>query len=118
MSTVDDLSKQILADVVADFRTKNLGTSDLRKEYVGPSIVELEMKCCADGSHSKVDFDRALKQLEANEFVDTGPMVPHRNTPDSQLFFHGPSQQAGVCILDGKGVQGSSEVPRSATHGG
>lgn len=35
MSTVDDLAKQILADVVADFRAKNLGSQTLNDGYVG-----------------------------------------------------------------------------------
>jgi hypothetical protein len=86
MSTVDDLSKEILADVVTDFRVKNLGTSDLSEGYVGASIVALEMKHCANGSYSKVDFDLALEQLEESKFVGTGPMVPYENTPGSQLM--------------------------------
>jgi hypothetical protein len=85
MNTVDDLAKQILADVVADFRAKNLGSDALSDGYVGASIVSLEMKYCTGGSHSKVDFDLALKQLEESKFVDTGPMVPYENTPGSQL---------------------------------
>jgi hypothetical protein len=54
MSTVDDLWKEILADVVTDFRTKNLGTSDLSEGYVGASIVALEMRHCADAFLSKL----------------------------------------------------------------
>lgn len=85
MSTVDDLAKHILADVVADFRAKNLGSDALSDGYVGASIVALEMKYCTSGSHSKVDFDLALKQLEESKFGDTGPMVPYENTPGSQV---------------------------------
>jgi hypothetical protein len=80
MSTVDHLAKQILADVVADFRAKNLGSQALNDGYVGASIVALEMKYCADGGQSKIDFDLAMKQLEESKFVDTGPMVPYENT--------------------------------------
>ena len=73
MNTVDDLSKQILADVATDFRARNLETSALRKGYVGPAIAELKLKYCADGRYSKVDFDLALKQLEKeNKFVEIG----------------------------------------------
>ena len=74
MSTVDDLSKQILADVVAYFRPKDLGTSALSKGYVGPSIAALGIKYCADGPYSKVDFDLAVKLLEESKFINTGPM--------------------------------------------
>jgi len=57
MTTIDDLARQILADVVADFMDKNLGSDALNREYVGASVVALEIKHCTDGSHSKIDFD-------------------------------------------------------------
>lgn len=83
--SLDDLAKHILADVLADFRARNLGSEALNEGYVGASIVALEMKYCTGASHSKVDFDLAMKQLEESKFVETGPMVPYENTPGSQL---------------------------------
>src|SRR6266576_1681954 len=116
MSTVDELSKQILADVVADFRAKDLETSALNNEYVGPSIAALEMKFCADGPHSKVDFDLALKQLEESKFVNTGPMVPHDNPPGSSLVFMGGRSKRKFVYLTEKGYRAAQKFtakPRS-----
>ncbi len=110
MSTVDDLSKRILADVVTDFRAKNLGTSALNNEYVGPSIAALEMKFCADGPHSKVDFDLALKQLEESKFVNTGPMVPHDNPPGSSLVFMGGRSKRKFVYLTEKGYRAAQKL--------
>lgn len=88
MSTIDDLTRQILADVGADFVSKDLGSDALNEEYIGPFIVDLEMKYCASGTYSKVDFDLALKQLEESKFVDTGPMSMEtfENSPGSGVI--------------------------------
>lgn len=85
MGAVDNLARQILADAVADFGGKNLGATDLNNGYVGASITALEMKYCADGAYSKIDFDLSLKQLEESELVKTGPMEMYENKPGSLL---------------------------------
>jgi pyrimidine deaminase RibD-like protein len=116
MGTVDDLSKQILADLVDDFRAKNLGSDALSNGYEGASIVALEMKCCA-GPYSKVDFDLALKQLEESKFVDTGPRVPVQNPPGSPLVFvglhHNKRQFVYLTEKGYKAAQKSTPKPRS-----
>ncbi len=117
MSTVDDLAGQILADVVVDFREKNLGATALSEGYVGASIVELEMKYCNDGSHSKVDFDLALEQLEESKFVETGPMVPYENPPGSLVVFIGMSNKREFVYVTEKGykaAQKSTAKPNSS----
>src|SRR6267154_3713554 len=114
----DDLSKQILADVVADFRAKDLGTDALSKEYVGPSIAALRLKYSADRQYSKVDFDLALKHLEESKFIDTGPMVPHDNPPGSGLVFMGGRSKREFVYLTEKGykaAQKSIAKPRPPT---
>jgi hypothetical protein len=83
--SLDDLAKHVLSDVLADFRARNLGSEALSKGYIGASLVEIEMKYCAGGSYSKVDFDLAMKELEESKFIGTGPMVPYENTPGSQV---------------------------------
>jgi hypothetical protein len=116
MSIIDDLSKQILADVVADFHAKKLETSALSKGYAGASIVELEMKYC-DGQNSKVDFDLALKQLEESKLVGTGPMVPYENTPGSQIVVIAIFSKREFVYLTEKGymaAQKSKTKPRSS----
>jgi hypothetical protein len=118
MSTVDDLAKQILADVAADFRAKGLGSQALSDGYVGADIGALEVKYCTDGSHSKVDFDLALKELEETKFVDTGPMVPYENTPGSQVVVIAIFSKREFVYLTEKGykaAQKSTAKPRSTT---
>jgi len=111
MNTVDDLAKQILAGLVDDFRAKNLGTSALNKEYVGPSIAELGEKYCADGPYSKVDFDLALKQLEESKLVKTGPMVPYKNTPGSSLVIAVLFSKREFVYLTEKGYKVAQKFP-------
>ena len=116
MSTVDDLARQILADVVDDFRAKNLGSEALSDGYVGASIGALEVKYCTDGLHSKVDFDLALKELEESKFVDTGPMVPYENTPGSQVVVIAIFSKREFVYLTEKGykaAQKSTAKPKS-----
>jgi len=84
--SIDDLGTQILAEVLIDFQQKGLGSDELNKEYVGVSLSELKEKYCTVEGYSQVDFDLALKQLEENELVDTGPTVPRENPPDSSFF--------------------------------
>jgi hypothetical protein len=116
MSTVDDLANQILADVVADFRAKNLGSTALTRGYVGGAIAALEVKYCADGTHSKVDFDLALKQLEEGKLVATGPMAPYENPPGSQVVVIAIFSKREFVYLTEKGykaAQKSTAKPRS-----
>jgi pyrimidine deaminase RibD-like protein len=109
MGNVDDLAKQILADLVADFRAKDLGSDELDMGYVGPFIAALATKYCTNGPHSKVDFDLALKQLEESKFVATGPMVPHENTPGSGLIFTGVYSKREFVYLTEKGYKAAQK---------
>ncbi len=116
MSTVDDLAKQIPAGIVADFRAKNLGADALSEGYIGTSIAALELKFCTDGTHSKVDFDLALKQLEESKLVKTGPMVPYENTPGSSVVIIAIFSKREFAYATEKGykaAQKSATKPRS-----
>ena len=110
--TVDDLAKEILTNVVADFRAKNLGATDLSNEYVGVSLPSLESTLCVGGSHSKVDFDLALKQLEEGELVKTGPLVPYENEPGSQVFIFAAFSKREFAYLTEKGYKAAQKLPR------
>jgi hypothetical protein len=109
MSTVDHLAKQILAEVMADFLAKNLGSDALTKEYVGASIAALDEKY--SGAHSKVDFDLALKELEASDFVKTGPMVPYENPPHSQVVVFAFFSRQEFVYLTEKGYKAAQKLP-------
>jgi hypothetical protein len=113
MTSVEDLAKEILADVVSDFRSKNLGTEYLNKEYPGVSLVALEMKYCAEGSHSKVDFDLALKQLEESELIGTGPLEPYNNPPGSSVVVIGLFSKREFVYLTEKGYKAAQKPPAS-----
>lgn len=109
MNTVDDLANQILTDVVADFRSKNLGSEALRNEYIGASTAALEVKYCADSSYSNVDFDLALKQLEESKLVKTGPLVPYENHPGSQIFIAALFSKREFVYLTEKGYKAAQK---------
>lgn len=116
MATVDVLARQILDDVASDFRAKNLESDALTDEYIGASIAALEVKYCADGAQSKVDFDLAMKQLEESKFVKTGPMVPYENTPGSQVVIIALFSKRQFVYLTEKGykaAQKSAATPKS-----
>jgi hypothetical protein len=114
--SLDDLARHILADVLADFRARNLGSDALSEGYVGPSIAALEIKYCAEGSHSKVDFDLAMKQLEEDKLAGTGPMVPYENTPGSQVVIVAIFSKRQFVYLTEKGYRAAQKPaakPRS-----
>lgn len=106
---IDDLGLQILVDVLNDFNQKGLGSDDLCEEYVGVPIVELKEKYCTNEGHSQVDFDLALKELEENELVDTGPMVAHENPPDSSVIILGIYSKREFVYLTEKGYRAAKK---------
>lgn len=111
MSTVDDLASQILADVAADFRSKNLGSDALTKEHFGVSIALLGTKYSSAGPYSKVDFDLALKQLEESKLVKTGPMVMYDNPPDSLTLLLVRFSKREFVYLTEKGYKAAQKSP-------
>ncbi|NTU42008.1 MAG: hypothetical protein HGA78_02940 [Nitrospirales bacterium] len=103
--SIDDLGTQILTDVLDDFGQKGLGADELSEEYVGVPIIELKNKYCTDKGYSQVDFDLALKQLEENELVATGPTVAHENPPDSSIRVFGFYSKREFVYLTEKGYR-------------
>lgn len=106
--SIDHLCMKILADVLADFTQKGLGSDDLYEEYVGVSLIELERKFCTHGGlsgPSKVDFDLALKQLEENGLIGTGPTVAHENRPDSLVVIIGLYSKREFAYLTEEGYR-------------
>jgi hypothetical protein len=116
--TVDDLAKEILADILADFIKRNLGSKALSDGYIGESIVNLEIKYCTNEAYPKVDFDLALKQLEESKFIATGPIEMHKNPPDSMVVIIGFYSKREYVFLTEKGyreAQKSTVKRRSPT---
>jgi hypothetical protein len=103
--------REILADVLVDFRSQNLGSEALSEEYAGPSIEALRAKFCLNGGYSDVDFDLALKALEDKECVGTGPHVPHENDPYSGLVVIGLYSKREFLYLTEKGYRESQKAP-------
>ena len=115
---LNDLGIEILRQVVTDFRSKGLQVEHLSEEYEGPSISSLEMKFCADGVHSKMDFDLALQDLEAGKFLSPGPIVPHQHDPGSGLVVFGFYSKREFVNLTAKGykaAQQSTKKPKTTT---
>jgi hypothetical protein len=103
--TVDGIAMEILAEVVADFRNKKLGSNDLDEGYVGAPMAALKMKYCTNGSYPEVDFDLAFKQLEENKLIETGPLVPYENDPYSDLVICGLYSKREYVYLTEKGYK-------------
>jgi hypothetical protein len=108
---LDPLAKVILADVLVEFRSQNLGSEALDAEYRGPSINELKSKFCMHGGRSSVDFDLAFKALEDGEFIGTGPQVPYERDPHSNLIFTGLYSKREFAYLTEKGYRESQKTP-------
>lgn len=88
MSKLKQVSKQILEHLLRDFQTRELSSDALHASYVGPAINDLKKKCLeTDNTATNVDFDLAMKQLEKEDLVATGPVVPFDNDPNSSLIF-------------------------------
>jgi hypothetical protein len=115
-SKLDDLATELLAEVLADFRSQGLESDHLSEEYEGPTISSLEMHFCRDGGHSKVDFDLALKDLEKGKLIDTGPHVPYKNDPHSSVAIIAIFSKREFVYLTEKGyktAQQSAKKPKT-----
>jgi hypothetical protein len=117
MSGIDELEKHILADIVVDFRAKNLGADALRKHYVGLSIPALENHYVTNGTYSKVDFDLALKQLEATNLIKTGPMFPYENPPGSNVLVIAFFSKRDYAYLTERGYREALKAPPKRASG-
>lgn len=63
---------------------------------------------------SKVDFDLALKELETEEFVKTGPMAPYQNRPDSAVAIFAMFSKREYVYLTEKGYRAAQRVKSSS----
>jgi hypothetical protein len=86
VSKVEELSKAILRDLLADFVDQKRTVDDLANGYEGVHRSPLKQKYCSEVSTSEVDFDLALNDLVNDKRVDTGPMD----------FFHSSGNTGGA----------------------
>ncbi|HEV2196616.1 MAG TPA: hypothetical protein VGR55_13610 [Candidatus Acidoferrum sp.] len=118
MSRVDELSREILETLLSDFAGRNLTTKELEHGYVGVSVNALKQTHCCTASDG-VDFDLSLKELESKHWIDTGPMEPYKNHPNSGVFVVGIFSKREYVFLTEKGYKEvkrlrSSRVPKSS----
>ncbi len=106
MGKVEQVSKQILAYLLSNFQERELGVESLQHGYVGIALSDLKQKCFdADGTTTIVDFDLALKDLEDKRLIDTGPMVPYDNPPNSSVLVIGLFSKREYVYLTEKGYK-------------
>ena len=81
----DEAVRRILSALLTEFKERGLSASDLHEGYEGLSPADLKTMCLADGAVTEVDYDLAMKNLDEFELLDTGPMVPFENDPNSSV---------------------------------
>ena len=82
---ISSLSHEILKILKVEFLENNRSSDDLRDGYVGPNMNHLQEQILGSGFVSRVDYDLALKELEEQRLVKTGPMTMYDNPPNSHV---------------------------------
>jgi hypothetical protein len=102
---VAEETKQILVHLLEDFEERGLGSDALYQGYVGMAMDELKKKSLTNGTTTIVDFDIALKELEDQELVKTGPYDVHVSEPGSALVFALPYSKREYVYLTTEGYK-------------
>jgi len=110
MNGVEKLSKEILKGLLADFLDRGLGSHELSQGYDGLSLLLLKQNCCLDNQASAVDFDLALKDLETETLIRTGPLLPYENRPGSTVFVMGIISRREFAYLTEAGYKAARET--------
>lgn len=103
MGLVEQMTKAILRNLLADFQKRGLTASDLKREggYTGFQLNALRQSLCGADPTKTVDFDVALEGLEKDGFVGTGPWVAHDNPAGSDVLILGTySKREYVCLTE------------------
>ena len=116
MSRVEELSKAILNELLGDFINRNLSARQLEDSYVGVRLTELRKGLCGDDNSDSVDFELALKGLERNEWISSGPMEPYKNTPDSGVFVVGIFSKREYVYLTEEGYRETKRLKTSKSQ--
>ncbi|RQP42577.1 hypothetical protein [Burkholderia ubonensis] len=110
---LDIAAEAILASLLKEFTQRGLGSDALRSGYIGPTISAIEQEILASGNYTNVDFDLALKQLEVQRFVDTGPWKAYENDPYSSVVFIGGFSAREYVYLTERGYRQAKPSSRS-----
>jgi hypothetical protein len=107
---VEQLSQAILSQLLAEFADRHLSANDLNDGYIGMNIVDLRQSCCDEPSAPAVDFDLALKELEEGDLIQTGPLVPYNNPPNSSVMVIGIFSNREYAYLTEKGYKAARKT--------
>jgi hypothetical protein len=112
LSKLENLSQEILKELMSEFAAQKRSAVELRDSYVGLSIPELKAKLCGDGRKHDVDFELALEDLTKRELVGTGPMqVGYKNPANSDAFFFATFSKNEYAYLKEKGYRAAQKQP-------
>lgn len=90
MSKVEELSQEILRELLSEFVTQKRSTVELSREYMGMPMATLRERLYGDSRTFDVDFDLALDDLVKRKLIGTGPLAVIE-----------PPQISGVVLLPG-----------------
>lgn len=113
----EEAVKRIFAALLTEFRQKGYGTEELHNGYEGLSPVALKEICSADGRVSEVDFDLAMKDLEQDDLVKTGPMEAYDNPPGSYVMVIALFSKNEYAYLTEKGYKAATRVKLARAAG-
>lgn len=111
---LDEVATAILARLKGEFISSQQPAADLANTYEGPSLLEVENEVVSSLGISKVDYDLALKNLEDNGLVKTGPMEMYDNPPNSGVFVVAIISKRKYLHLTEAGYRASSTIKSAA----
>ncbi|HHV7383818.1 hypothetical protein NJB25_07210 [Escherichia fergusonii] len=113
---LDEVSKQILGTLLADFTDRQFSIEELKSGYEGPKIEALAAAVCDGDNITKVDFDIAFADLEKNKMVKTGPLEMYDNKPGSSVVVIGFYSKREYTHLTEAGYKAARLKPNKPTR--
>jgi hypothetical protein len=109
---ISSLSHEILKILKVEFLEHNRSSDDLRDGYVGPNMNHLQEQILGSGFVSRVDYDLALKELEEQRLVKTGPMTMYDNPPNSHVVVFAMFSKREYIYLTEAGYKVARDKPK------
>ncbi len=82
---ISGLAQEILYILKAEFIEQDRSVAELIEGYVGINMKQVQEQILSRGTVSRVDYDLAIKELEDQKLVETGPMEAYDNPPNSSI---------------------------------